>query len=327
MTRDIQQVLGVGHHVIAPSERMSGYPVEGQNELLLKDSIDADELSEFLNGLEGIICLERLHWHPGLIAVAKTHGLKVVCVPMWEWFRGTDKAWKDADFFLCPNEKAVAVLRSYGFSNTMHVPWPLDLEALPSRQVTGAARTFIHNAGLVDHDDRKGTSCVVKAFARVSNPDIRLILRLQKESPLSIKDQRIDLRIGNLDDPSDLYKEGDVAIQPSRMEGLGFMVLEPVCCGIPVITTDAAPMNEYVQKPELLAKPSFFKKKSFAYNAASIRHAFLTPPKVSSLAKRIDWCSRNDLSQISKQNRSWALSRYDQANLKPSWENALKDLA
>ena len=47
------------------------------------------------------------------------------------------------------------------------------------------------------------------------------------------------MRTGNLKDPADLYKEGDAAIQPSRMEGLGFMVLEPVCCGMPVITTDA----------------------------------------------------------------------------------------
>jgi len=104
------------------------------------------------------------------------------------------------------------------------------------------------------------------------------------------------------------------------------MVLEPVCCGIPVITTDAPPMNEYVQQSELLASPTLFKKKSFAYNAASIRHAFLTPPKVSSLAKRIDWCSRNDLYQISRQNRSWAHSKYDQTNVRPSWEEALKVL-
>jgi len=326
MTRDIQQVLGVGHHIVAPSERMEGYPLEGTHELLLSDSLDADKLKEFLSGLKGIICLERLHWRSDLIPVAKSLGIKVVCVPMWEWFRGTDEDWKDADLFLCPNLKAVEVLRSYGFDNTMHVPWPLDLEALPSREVSGVARTFIHNAGLVDHDDRKGTSCVVKAFSKVRNPDICLIIRMQQESPLPIKDHRIDLRIGNLDNPAELYTEGDVAIQPSRMEGLGFMVLEPVCCGMPVITTDAAPMNEYVHQPELLAHPTLIRKKSFAYKAASIPHAYLTPPKVSSLAKRINWCSHNDLSQISKQNRDWALSRHCSQNIRLSWENTLSKL-
>ena len=104
------------------------------------------------------------------------------------------------------------------------------------------------------------------------------------------------------------------------------MVLEPVCCGMPVITTDAPPMNEYVRQPEMLARSSFLKQKSFAYKAASIKHAFLTPPKVSSLAKRIDWCSQNDLSDISKQNRSWALSQHDRQRIRPSWAHALKVL-
>lgn len=327
MTRDIQRVLGMERHLVAPSERMEGHPLDKNSDFLLEEGLDPKALAGWINGLEGLICIERLHWHPTLISTAKEYGLKLVCVPMWEWFRGTDADWKDADLFLCPNEKAVQVLRSYGYQNSIHVHWPLDLGALPVREISGSARTFVHNAGLVDHDDRKGTSCVVKAFSKVSNPDIRLILRLQKESPLPIKDQRIDLRIGNLDNPSDLYKEGDVAIQPSRMEGLGFMVLEPVCCGLPVITTDAAPMNEYVQQQELLAHPTFFKKKSFAYKAASIRHALLTPPKVSSLANRIEWCSRNDLSPISRQNRSWALARHAPQSIVPAWENALQSLS
>jgi glycosyltransferase involved in cell wall biosynthesis len=42
-----------------------------------------------------------------------------------------------------------------------------------------------------------------------------------------------------------LYDRGDVAIQPSRWEGLGLQLLECQAAGLPLITTDAAPMNEY----------------------------------------------------------------------------------
>ena len=325
MTRDIQKVLGVSRHFVAPSERMVGHPLDTERDFLLDENLDVKSLAGKMKNLEGIFCLERLHWHPALIPAAREAGLKVVCIPMWEWFRGTDEDWKDADLFLCPNQKALQILQSYGFSNSVYAPWPLDLKTLPFREITGTAKIFVHNAGLIDHDDRKGTSCVVKAFSQVKNPDIRLILRLQKESPFGITDSRIDLKIGNLEDPADLYKDGDVAIQPSRMEGLGFMVLEPVCCGMPVITTNAPPMNEYVRQPEMLARKRVFKMKSFAYKAASIKHAFLTSSNVSSLAKRIDWCCRNDLTEISRQNRHWALSQHEQNRVRPSWENALKN--
>jgi glycosyltransferase involved in cell wall biosynthesis len=323
MSQDIQKVLGVGKHLVAPSERLQVHPVEPPTEFLLEEELNPEELKKQMEGLEGIFCLERLHWHPALVPTAQALGLKIVCVPMWEWFRGTDSNWKDVDLFICPNLKALEVLKSYGYKNAIHIPWPLDLDALPHRTVTGKAKTFIHNAGLIDQDDRKGTATVVNAFSKVCDPGIRLILRLQKESPVKILDPRVDLRIGNLDDPADLYKEGDVAIQPSWMEGLGFMVLEPVCCGMPVITTNAAPMNEYVRQPQLLACTTLLRKKSFAYRAAAIRHAYLTPPRVSSLAARIDWCSRHELCEVSRENREWAISQHGQPALRQTWEKVL----
>lgn len=323
MARDIQKVLGVGRHLVAPSERMETKTVNPQHEFLMVPDTDQQALRQQMEGLEGLICLERLHWNRHLVPAARKLGLKIVCVPMWEWFRGTDKTWQDADLFICPNNKAVDVLNSYGFRNAAHIAWPIDLEQLPERKVDGPARIFIHNAGLIDHDDRKGTNCVVKAFARVRNPELRLILRLQQESALTVDDPRIDLRIGNLKDPAELYKEGDAAIQPSRMEGLGFMVLEPVCCGMPVITTDAAPMDEYVRQPQMRATTQFIKKKSFAWRAASIKHAYLTPPSISSLTKIIDWCSRNDLSSISRENRSFRKTKYCAIPVKREWRQVL----
>jgi glycosyltransferase involved in cell wall biosynthesis len=40
-------------------------------------------------------------------------------------------------------------------------------------------------------------------------------------------------------------ERGEVAIQPSRWEDLGPQMLECQAAGLPLITTDAAPMNEY----------------------------------------------------------------------------------
>ena len=43
----------------------------------------------------------------------------------------------------------------------------------------------------------------------------------------------------------DLYRDGDVCIQPSRWEGLGLPLLECQAAGMPMITIDAPPMNEH----------------------------------------------------------------------------------
>lgn len=326
MTQDIQKVLGIGYHLVAPSERMETKPLHTEREFLMSKDTEKIRLLNFMEGLKGIICLERLHWNADLIPLAKDLGLKIVCVPMWEWFRGTDESWKDADLFVCPNKKAKEVLNTYGFYNAVQLSWPLDLEQLPERKVNGPARVFIHNAGLVDNDDRKETRSVIKAFSRVREPGLRLILRIQKQAYLEIDDHRIDLRIENLKDPAKLYREGDVSIQPSSMEGLGFMVLEPVCCGLPVITTDAAPMSEYVCQPEMRAKSRILRKKSFAYRSAKISHAILHPPSIKSLVRKIEWCAKNDLDEISSSNRHLGITEYNRGKLISSWSKTLAQL-
>jgi glycosyltransferase involved in cell wall biosynthesis len=42
-----------------------------------------------------------------------------------------------------------------------------------------------------------------------------------------------------------LYDHGDVCVQPSHLEGLGLQLLECQAAGLPLITTDAPPMNEH----------------------------------------------------------------------------------
>jgi glycosyltransferase involved in cell wall biosynthesis len=323
MCQDIQDVIGVRKHLVAPSERMKTKEILQPREFLMSNDQDINTLIQQMQYLEGIICIERLHWHPLLITVAKKLKLKIVCVPMWEWFKGTDSEWQTVDRFLCPNQKSIDVLHSFGFNNACKLNWVLNISSLPKRKITGVARTFIHNAGLVDHDDRKGTKIAVEAFKKVKNPDIRLIIRMQKHSPLPKTDERIDVRVCNHQNHSELYLDGDAAIQPSQMEGLGFMVLEPVCSGLPVITTNAPPMNEYVRNPFMLTKTRMFKKKSFAYRSASIKQAQLNPPRISSLAKKIEWCSQNDLSHISTENHIWGQKKFSKENLKEEWKEAL----
>jgi glycosyltransferase involved in cell wall biosynthesis len=321
MAADARRVLGLGFHFVAPSERLTDYALNPREEFWLRPDASLEVLRDLLLRVDGILVLERYGWHPRLLEVARELGVATVCVPMWEWFRGDAAEWRFCDLFACPNRFAEKVVRGYGWRNTVVVPWALDLAKLPRRNVSGPARFFVHNAGLVDHDDRKGTRAAIAAFSRVSRPDLRLLVRMQKPIELPRLDPRIEVVVGNLPHPAELYEVGDAFIQPSKMEGLGFMVLEPVACGLPVITTNYPPMNEYVRQPELRCELRWFKRRAFARNW--IRHAHLRLPRERSLADRIAWAAENDLAPIAASNGDWATAEFSPTRLRAVWSGLL----
>lgn len=324
MAQDIKAVLGVRQLVI-PSNRLQTKALVPGQDILLNAAEDA-ALGAALDGLAGLILLEKPVWHPGLIRAAQQRGIRLVCVPMWEWFRGQDPVWAEMHAILCPSRFALEVVRRYGWSKAQAITWTLNLARFPAREINGRARVFFHNAGLVDEDDRKGTRDTVAAFCRLRAPDLRLIVRLQKEVPLPSYDDRVELRVGNLPDPSGLYTEGDVAVQPSKMEGVGFMVLEPVCCGIPTITTDYPPMSDYVTQSELRVRKRWFRRRGFPARAADVKHAHLRLPDVRDLARRMAWCAEQELGAISRANRARAEWLFDAQRLRDEWSGLLSSL-
>ena len=322
---DVRAVLGFGQHLVIPSERLIDHPVDGLSEQWLPADAEIDSIQLLLSGLDGILFFERHAWHPQILRIARGMGVVTVCVPNWEWFNGHAPEWQYCDLFVCPSRFTEKIVRSYGFTNTVNLPWPIDLSKLPNRQVSGPARHFVHNAGLVDRDDRKGTRDTIQAFSCLSRKDIRLTVRLQKEVPLPPIDERVEIVVGNLQSVADLYATGDICVQPSKMEGIGFMVLEPACAGIPVITTDYPPMSEYIQQPALRCRAHWRKRK--AYASQWIRHAHLKLPSIRDLSRRMDWAASSDLSAISAANRLWAEATFNPEALRAAWAEALLNLS
>ncbi len=324
MAQDIKAMLPMGRHLVTSTQRMSNRPLVEPRETWLDAACSVTDLAAQLAGLQGVICLERPNWHPELLPTVRRLGMHSVGVPMWEWFRGRSPQWRNCDLFACPNEVCLKVVRSYGFENAVLIPWVLDLARFPARVVRGPARHFVHNAGLIDPDDRKGTHEAIAAFQSVRQPDLRLTVRIQKGEALSPGDSRIHLFSGNLPNPAALYAEGDAFIQPSKLEGIGFMVLEAVASGLPVITLNHPPMNEWVRQPELLAQ---IRRLAYpAYSSAWIEHSRLRLPRIDDLARKILWAAEHDLEPISRANRAWAEETFDPACLREKWERALAEL-
>jgi glycosyltransferase involved in cell wall biosynthesis len=324
MAEDIKALLGMQHLVI-PSEHFETRTLNACSDTLLRRDSNEHEIAAALQGLQGIVVLEAL-WNKQLLPTARRLGVRVTCVPTWEWFRGSDADWTMVDMFLCPSDLCLKVVRSSGWMNSIQLPWTVDLSRLPSRTVRGKARVFFHNGGLMDRHDRKSTRDTIAAFRRVRRQDVRLIVRLQKPAELGPLDERVEVRIGNLEHVSGLYAEGDVAVQPSAMEGIGFVVLEPVCCGVPTITTNCPPVSDYVRQPELRTKTRWFKLAGFPMPAARIPRVHPHPPSIHDVKRRIEWCMDHDLTTISTENRMMAQRMFNPDALRARWTHVLGGL-
>ena len=315
--------LGIGRHLVVPSVKLTNHSLDETEEAFIEKDASTEKVAQLLEGLQGIIFFERHDWSQHLLTVARKMGVCTVCIPHWEWFFGEHTQWNEVDLLACPHLFTLRVVRKFGWKQAVHLPYPMYFEDLPLRRVVGPARQFVHNAGLVDYDDRKGTRDTILAFRKVKRQDIRLIVRIQKETELPPLDDRIEVQIGNLSSPAELYAEGDVAIQPSKMEGMGFMVLEPVCAGMPVITTDYPPMNEWVRQPEMRCKLQWFRRKAFPTNW--VKQAHLRLPSRSDLARRIAWCADNDMARFSQENRQWAEQTFNREELISLWARTLEE--
>ena len=168
----------------------------------------------------------------------------------------TVEHFREYDFLLCNTKRHYGVFQN--FPGCLFIPWGTDINLFkPTNReyIVGTNHdvVFFHSAGFGGVNNRKGTDLVIKAFQRVKG-NVKLILHSQV--PLSKygndaleiarNDPRIEFIERTVPAPG-LYHLGDVFVYPSRLEGIGLCVPEALACGLPVITTDNAPMNEFVE--------------------------------------------------------------------------------
>ncbi len=139
-------------------------------------------------------------------------------------------------------------------------PLPTNEDRARQREVLRAEQDLPHDAVIVllvgELNERKGQHLLLQAVARlprqvfalfVGDGDARDALR-QQASELGVT-ERVRW-LGFRDDVSDLLLAADVLTLPSRIEGFGYVLVEAMAAGVPVVATAASSIPEIVVEDE-----------------------------------------------------------------------------
>ena len=106
----------------------------------------------------------------------------------------------------------------------------------------------------------------------------------------------------SVDENHELLANGDVAIQPSYFEGTGLQMIETLATGMPLISTDAAPMNELP-----LFKAIRCKNRLGKVGGNPIQ---VSIPDSSDLARSMKECIGADITEASNASRMYTESNH-----------------
>jgi len=206
------------------------------------------------NELDVVVFNEYNQWSNdgnNLVQVAKDCGAKAYGYLVWEKWAGKD-AYKDYDRLIAPTVSFERFYRMNKIRNFTYIPYSVDLNEFPKKEITKNEKfTFFHPGGWGGVHNRKNTDVVIEAFEQLNNPDTKLVITSQK--PLQFnRELHPNIEIINKDlsrkELIDLYYSADCIVLPSKWETVGLPILEALAAGKPVITSNAAPMNEFINE-------------------------------------------------------------------------------
>jgi glycosyltransferase involved in cell wall biosynthesis len=235
----------------------------------------------------------------------------------WDWFAQDKKSiWKKATTLVAPNRMCLDGLRANGYAPVL-LPVPVDTDKFAFK-LRDKADHFVSIYAYGGPHERRSLAEIFECWRGIENPPRLTIYAQKRPSELGKVGTApgIEVLLGNAPDPWMLYEEGDVAVQPSRFEGVGVSMVEAQACGLPVVALDAPPMNEIAPDLSVAVKKTVMveiMKKSLPAHI----------PSVDSFRDRISSLAGKDISGLSRQARKRAEDEFSWRALRPRWMDAL----
>jgi len=172
------------------------------------------------------------------------------------------------------------------YKNTHFVPWGVEPELFGEP----GEHYFVHSAGWGGVGDRKCTPEFARAMAKLKDAEGILLTQrciFDGETTKRIRKMRSEGRLKVEYGDTERTYPGRVYVGLSRHEGLGLYFPEAMACGLPVITTDAPPMNQFVsEETGLLVKPKYsYYRQGMSYPAYE--------PDFNDFLKKMRWAKNN----------------------------------
>ena len=184
-----------------------------------------------------------------LVREAKELGCVVYGYLVMERFKKS--LTKDYDRLICPTRTHQRFLRMHKVRNHAYVPHSVDFknEFQKYEPPKNEKFMFFHPGGWGGVHHRKNTDKVLKAFSKLKRDDVKLIITSQRPITIEKIPKNVELINKNLTRKEflEIFRQADCTVVPSKWETVGLPILESLALGIPVITVDIPPMNEFVQ--------------------------------------------------------------------------------
>jgi glycosyltransferase involved in cell wall biosynthesis len=326
MAHDLRKQLVITKQLVPVD---AGWPyvqewANGDEIYLQKWEVEYDDLAAWqaLDDIDTAVFIET-PFGDNTFLYCKQLGIKTVLIPMWEHFHPRSPAYQDIDLYLCPSWKCYTEVP---YDNRLFLPWPIDTDEFQFRHRRGPAKTFVVSAGSGGMNGRKGAYEAIMGFAKAGPAElgIELIVRSQVAPVDLIRAMPpIDPSLVRFEGPkstrAELYEEGDVLIYVSHYDGHNLVGLEAMASGMPVITTDAEPMNEYLRPGDKLLVRVQERQSAGTLNP----HCLANKVSIDDLAEAIRYCATTDMSDISAHNRKMVEHEHSWNVLRDRWKSKL----
>lgn len=223
--------------------------------LPMPTGMNKHQFKEFLRtkSIDLVIFNEQRHWEPILWA----NELGIPTAAYIDYYTPKTVPLFDAyDCLICNTQRHFEVFKNHRLC--LYVRWGTDTSVFqPDVSSTSDSKfMFFHSAGMNPH--RKGTDLVIQAADRLSALEIECTTLIHTQTAIERHFPHLSKTIESLSRKGvisidhrtvtapGLYHKGMVYLYPSRLDGIGLTVPEALSCGLPVITTDCPPMNEFV---------------------------------------------------------------------------------
>ena len=219
--------------------------------------------------------------------------------------------------YLCPTQVCYARVEE---PNKAYFELPIELEHFPPTIRTQALR-FLHIMGYGAAYNRRQTREVVAGFLEANLPGATLTVHCLQDWRKEYgdrQDPRVTYRRQLMPLRRTVYRTFDALIQPESYAGFGLPLLEAQACGMPVITTNAPPMNEQAHDPDALVpvdQVARLQTRSDSPTAVNTNQYLVTPEGVSGTIRRLaagDIRAKSIRARRYAETRAWTEDRAEE---------------